>query len=251
MARIPIVAGNWKMNRTIGPAIDLAAAIKRSLGEFDDCTVVICPPFTALKPVGDLVRFSRVRLGAQDLHFERRGAFTGGISAEMLVDLGCEYVVVGHSERRAGLGETDEVVRRKATAALDAGLTPIVCVGEGRADREAGRTEAILGSQFAGSLEPLGPRIGEVVVAYEPVWAIGTGETATPGEAQDAHAHLRALIRASAGAAAADQVRIQYGGSVNRDNAAAIFSQPDVDGGLIGGASLDADAFVSIVRAAR
>jgi triosephosphate isomerase len=248
--RKPIVAGNWKMHKRIGEAIDLAAEVKRGVAEISGVDVVLCPPFTALKPVGDLLRYSNVRLGAQNAHWESSGAFTGEVSMTMLADLGCAYVIVGHSERRALFGETDEVVRRKAAAALAAGLSPIVCLGETLEQREAGATEAVLAEQMAGSLAGLEAEMARVVLAYEPVWAIGTGRTATAEQAQAAQAFIRERLREAAGPGVARLVRIQYGGSVKPQNAAEIFGRPDVDGGLIGGASLEAASFVEIARAA-
>jgi len=252
MNRTPIVAGNWKMNLGIGEAIDLAAGVKRGMAdaEIERVEVVLCPPFTALKSVGDLVRYSSVGLGAQNMHWESRGAYTGEVSAEMLKDLGCKYVILGHSERRQYFGETDELVNKKARVALAAGLSVIVCVGETLEERQAGHAEAVVGTQVAGCLKDLGEGLLRTVIAYEPVWAIGTGETATPDEAQAAHSFIRRCVRESDGDAKASGIRIQYGGSVKADNAADLFNQPDVDGGLIGGASLDPDSFVRIVAAA-
>jgi triosephosphate isomerase len=248
--RKPIVAGNWKMHKAIGEAIDLAAEIKGRLAENDSVEVVLCPPFTALKAVGDLIRYSNLALGAQNLFWEPQGAYTGEISADMLRDLGCGYVIVGHSERRTYFHETDEGVARKAKALLEAGLRPIVCVGETLEQREVGKTEEVVRSQVENCLSGLGEGLVRTVVAYEPVWAIGTGKTATAGQAQEVHAFIRGLVRTMAGNEAAEAVRIQYGGSVKPENAAEIFGQPDVDGGLIGGASLKADPFVAIVEAA-
>jgi triosephosphate isomerase len=248
--RKAIVAGNWKMHKSVGEAIDLAADVKRRLEERDDVEVILCPPFTALKSVGDLVRYSNVSLGAQNLHWEQQGAYTGEISATMLRDLACDYGIVGHSERRTLFNETDEGVQRKTLALLEAGIRPIVCVGETLEEREAGRTEEVVRSQIENGLGPLADRLEGVVIAYEPVWAIGTGKTASAEQAQEMHAVIRALIRELAGDGIADAMRIQYGGSVKPSNAAEIFMQPDVDGGLIGGASLDAESFVGIVEAA-
>jgi triosephosphate isomerase len=248
--RRPIVAANWKMNTTIGEGIDRAAAVKSALSDVVDVEIVICPPFTALKSVGDLVRYSNVKLGAQNMHQEAGGAYTGEISASMLVDLGCEFVILGHSERRQHFGETDKAVNRKLKAALEAKLTPILCVGETLEQREAGTAEEVVHTQLDGSLKGLSSEIGKLVVAYEPVWAIGTGRTATSDEAQAAHFFIRKWIRQRGGKKVGRDTRIQYGGSVKPDNAADLFRQPDVDGGLIGGASLDADSFVRIVKAA-
>jgi triosephosphate isomerase len=200
--------------------------------------------------VAQAIDGTEVSLGAQDLHWETQGAYTGEVSAAMLLDLGCRFVIVGHSERRAFFGETDVSVNRKTGAAIAAGLCPIVCVGETLEQRERGETEQIVRAQVERGLEGLGHALREIVVAYEPVWAIGTGRTATAEQAQSAHGLIRETLAALGGAAAADTVRIQYGGSVKPGNAAELFSGPDVDGGLIGGASLDADSFAQIVRAA-
>ena len=248
--KIPIVAANWKMHKTIGEAIDLAAEVKRRLADVSGVETVLCPPFTALKSVGDLLGFGSLRLGAQEMHWEPQGAYTGAISAAMLKDLGCRYVIVGHSERRTHFHETDESVNRKARAALAAGLHPIVCVGETLEQREAGRTEEVVRNQVERALHGLEDRVPDLVIAYEPVWAIGTGKNATPDQAQEVHERIRARVRSLAGAPAGNQLRIQYGGSVKPSNAAELFRLPDVDGGLIGGASLDAASFVEIVQAA-
>ncbi len=249
--RRPIVAGNWKMNKSVGEAIDLANAIHAGVDAAPaHVDVVLCPPFTSLGPVGDRLRHGRVMLGAQNLHWEPAGAFTGEVSAPMLRELGCEFVIIGHSERRSLFHESDENVRSKTRSAVAAGLTPIVCVGETLAQREAGETEAVLLRQFEVGLADLAATVGDVVLAYEPVWAIGTGRTATADQAQSAHAFLRGLIRKAAGAEVAERLRIQYGGSVKPENAAELFRQPDVDGGLIGGASLDPESFLGIVLAA-
>jgi len=247
--RRPIVAANWKMNKTVGEAIDLAVEVKRRVAEIEGVDVVACPPFTALKSVGDLLRYGSVALGAQDVHWEAEGAFTGEVSVKMLKDLDCTHVILGHSERRSYFKENDDAVNRKAVAALVGGLNPIICVGETLEQREAGRTEAVVEQQIRTSLREL-EGLDRVVVAYEPVWAIGTGKTATTEQVQHCHAFIRGLIADFAGEASSQVVRIQYGGSVNPDNAAELFALPDVDGGLIGGASLDADSFLRIVAAA-
>jgi triosephosphate isomerase len=246
--RSPIVAGNWKMNKSIGEAVDLAADVKRRLAGFTAAEIVLCPPFTALKSVGDLLRYSNIRLGAQNMHWESAGAFTGEVSADMLRDLGCEFVILGHSERRTHFGESDEHVQRKTAAALDAGLCPIVCVGETLEQREAGATDEVLRLQVERGLQGLGERLAGIVLAYEPVWAIGTGRSATAEQAQDAQAYIRLLIRKMAGETVGDALRILYGGSVNPSNAKALFSLEDVDGGLVGGASLEAESFEGIAN---
>jgi triosephosphate isomerase len=239
-----VVAGNWKMNLTVREASALASAVRGALADFEAADVVLCPPFTALHAVRDALAGGRVALGAQDAHWEPAGAYTGEVSMSMLRDLSCRYVILGHSERRTYFHETDGVVRRKAEAALAAGLTPIVCVGETLAEREAGRTDEVL----EGSLGGLGRALSGIVVAYEPVWAIGTGRTATADQAQSAHARIRELLGSIGGTDVAGAIRIQYGGSVKASNAAEIFERPDVDGGLVGGASLVAADFASIVR---
>jgi triosephosphate isomerase len=249
--RKPIVAGNWKMNKTVAEAVDLAAAIKRELGDCKEVDIVLCPPFTAIQAVSETITGSHVDLGAQNMHWEKSGAFTGEISAAMLRELYCHYVILGHSERRQYFGETDEIVNKKTKAALAANLQPIVCVGETLDEREAGRTEEVVAAQVRGSLADLSPReLVECIIAYEPVWAIGTGKTATPEQAQEVHAYIRHVLREMSDDAVAQSIRIQYGGSVKPSNARELFSQPDIDGGLIGGASLEARSFIEIVRSA-
>jgi triosephosphate isomerase len=246
--RHPVVAGNWKMHRERDDAFALAAEVSRELSGFDGATVVLCPPFTALACVSDAIGESRVQLGAQDLHWEPEGAYTGEISAGMLLDVGCSYVIVGHSERRTYFGETDDAVKRKARAALAAGLRPIVCIGETLEEREGGQTERVLRAQLERGLGGVDP-LSDVIIAYEPVWAIGTGRTATPEQVQSAHAFIRGVLASLSDADVAGAVRVQYGGSVKPSNAAELFALSDVDGGLIGGASLDAGSFAQIVRA--
>jgi len=247
--RKKIVAGNWKMNKAVAEAEDLAAGVKRDLAECRDVDVILCPPFTSLKVVGDIISDTVIKLGAQNMHWEGDGAHTGEISSSMLRDLFCHYVILGHSERRANCGETDEIVNRKVRAALDANLAPIVCVGETLEQREAGEARNVVKTQVAGSLAGLGEDLAKIIVAYEPVWAIGTGKTASPAQAQEMHAFVRERL-GELGGDVADTVRIQYGGSVKPSNAAELFSQPDIDGGLVGGASLEARSFVEIVEAA-
>ena len=249
--RRPIVAGNWKMNKTSGEALALAGEIARALGDFEPVDVVLCPPFTALHAVSRAIGGTRIALGAQNLHWEKAGAFTGEIAAAQLLDAGCAHVIIGHSERRQFFGETDDTVSRRLGAALAAGLAPIVCVGETLDQRKTGRTEAVIREQVQKGLAGLDAQaLGRLVIAYEPVWAIGTGMTATPDQAQDTHAFIRGLLKSMAGEAVAGAVRIQYGGSVKPANAKELFGRPDIDGGLIGGASLDAASFVAIVKAA-
>jgi len=246
--RTPFIAANWKMHKTIAESVEFARAFAPLVRSVTDVEVAIAPPFTALAALRDTLAESRVALAGQNAHFEAKGAFTGEISIAMLADVGCRYVILGHSERRAIFGETDAFVAKKLRAVQAAGLRPILCVGESLAERESGRTLDVLRAQLEGSLAEADPGLAsELVVAYEPVWAIGTGKTATPELAQQAHAFVRARLADRFGAAAAS-VRIQYGGSVKPDNAAELLSQPDIDGALVGGASLDPQSFSAIIR---
>lgn len=248
--RTPLVAGNWKMHRTVGESVDLARAIMHRLERDARAEVVIAPVFTALFPVHEaLGETARVRLAAQDVYWEAEGAFTGEVSAPLLKDVGCTYVIVGHSERRQLFGESDDAVRRKVGALLSHGLSAIVCVGETLEQREAGQTEAVVLGQLDQAVSGLST-LDRVVIAYEPVWAIGTGRTAQPSDAQAVHAALRARLESRFDAAQAAGVRILYGGSVKPGNAAELLGQPDIDGALVGGASLDADSFLSIIEVA-
>jgi triosephosphate isomerase len=249
--RKKFVAGNWKMFTTAASARALAAAVVQNVGSANTVTVAVCPPFPYLAAVADVLRGSDVGLGGQNLYPEKEGAFTGEVSPTMLVDVGCQYVIIGHSERRHKLGETDALINRKVKAALAAGLTAILCVGETLAEREANHTEAVLDTQLTAGLAGITANdLGRMVIAYEPVWAIGTGRNATPAQAQAAHAFVRQRIGQLCGDGAAQALLIQYGGSVKPDNAVSLLSQPDVDGALVGGASLNADQFLAIVRAA-
>jgi triosephosphate isomerase (TIM) len=251
VARTKFVCGNWKMHKTQAEAGDLARALAGLVAPLAGrVQVAVAPPFTGLAAAQAALAGSAVELAAQDVHWEKQGAFTGEVSAPMLLDAGCRHCIVGHSERRQLFGETDEAVRRKAAALLAAGVLPIVCVGETLAEREAGRTLEVVGRQVRSALQSLPPQdVARLTVAYEPVWAIGTGRTATPGQAQEVHAAIRAILRELAGGSA-EQVRIQYGGSVKPDNAAELMALPDVDGALVGGAALKADDFISIIRGA-
>ena len=249
--RKKIVAGNWKMNMTTAEATALVNAVKEDLANFRDVEVVLCPPFTALATVSELVHDTHLDLGAQNMHWAKSGAYTGEISAGMLRELYCHYVILGHSERRQYFGETDAIVNRKTQAALASSLHPIVCVGETLQEREAGRVEEVITTQVQGSLAGLSAKeLLDSVIAYEPVWAIGTGKTATSDQAQEVHALIRQILTQAYDATVAQGVRIQYGGSVKPSNAKELFSMPDIDGGLIGGAALDAKSFIDIVRAA-
>jgi triosephosphate isomerase len=251
--RSKFIAGNWKMHTAAATARQLASSVVRGLGAEGRVKVAVCPPFPYLALVGDVLRGSPVALGAQNLYPEKEGAFTGEVSPAMLVDVNCKYVILGHSERRhkPELAESDALINRKIHAALAAGLHAILCLGETLEERQAGRTEAVLLAQLAASLAGVdAPRMARVVLAYEPVWAIGTGHSATPDQAQQVHAFLRQWVRETFGEETAAALPIQDGGSVNPDNAAALLRQPDVDGALVGGASLNADQFLAIIRVA-
>jgi triosephosphate isomerase len=250
--RKKIVAANWKMNMTQAEAAAFVKALLVEIGDVADVEVVIVPPFTAIAKVNEaLGKSQNIKVGAQNMHWERSGAFTGEISPTMLRDLFCRYVVLGHSERRTLFGETDEIVNRKVRAAHEAALRPILCVGETLDQREHGNVEKILGLQLRGSLAHLGTKeLQETVIAYEPVWAIGTGKTASAAQAQEAHAFIRHTLGKIADEATAQRMRIQYGGSVKPDNARELMSQDDIDGALVGGASLDPRSFAQIVQAA-
>jgi triosephosphate isomerase len=256
MSRTNIVAGNWKMNLDRAKAIELAQAVASRAQEAGGVELVLCPPALYVGTVGTALGLtgstspSGVAVGAQNMHDKANGAFTGEVAPPMLVDLGCRYVILGHSERRTLFGETDAIVNAKTKAALAAGLTPIVCVGETLEEREGNRTQAVVTTQINGSLAGLSPAdLEKIVIAYEPVWAIGTGKVATPQQAQEVHALIRGLLGTLASPAVAAKVRIQYGGSVKPDNAADLAAQPDIDGALVGGASLKADDFLGIARA--
>ena len=248
--RIPIVAGNWKMHKTAAEAAAFIHAIRPAAESASDREIVLAPAFTALAAAVEAARGTNIRICAQNLHWEARGAYTGEISAGMLTEIGCTHVIIGHSERRQYFGETDGTVHLRVLAALDAGLTPIVCVGETLEQREAGNTEAVLTEQFTAGVGALLPeQFGQLILAYEPVWAIGTGRTATPEIADESHRALRSLAADRFGSSAADGVRILYGGSVKPSNFAGLLAKQDIDGGLIGGASLDSDSFAALVRA--
>ena len=245
-----IIAGNWKMNKTIPEAAELAKGVVAATAGAS-AEVVICPTYVCLPAVGEAIKGTHVALGAQDLHWEKSGAFTGKVSADMLVSAGVKYVIIGHSEQRTYFHETNETVNRKVKAALAAGLLPIVCVGETLSEREAGRTEAVVEDHVVGAYAGLSRDDAlKTVIAYEPVWAIGTGKVATPEQAQEVHAFIRwTLLQRLYGAEVAAAVRVQYGGSMKADNARELLAKPDIDGGLIGGASLKAADFAGIVKA--
>ena len=249
--RKPIIAGNWKLNKTSREAIMLVEELKRDVADIEGVDIVVCPPFTALESVSEAITETNIALGAQNVYWADSGAFTGEISVAMLKDFGVQYVIVGHSERRQYFGETNETVNKRLRAALAHQMTPIVCVGENLAEREANKTFDVVKNHCEGSLAGLSPQeAGAIVVAYEPVWAIGTGRTATPQQAQEVHAFIRQLLGKIFSADVAGDVRIQYGGSVTPDNIAALMGQPDIDGALVGGASLKAPSFAAIVKAA-
>jgi triosephosphate isomerase len=244
-----IIAGNWKMNKTTAEALDLIAGIKREVGNVKEVDIVVCPPFTALESVSRELLNSNIRLGAQDLNENAAGAYTGEIAAEMLKEFSVRYVILGHSERRQYQQESDGLISRKAAAAHASALKPIICVGETLEEREAGATETTVERQVRGSLAGLSrEQMGETILAYEPVWAIGTGRTATSQQAQDVHAFIRKVLAHLFDEATARRVRIQYGGSVKPANARELMAMPDVDGALVGGASLEARSFSDIIR---
>ncbi|RKH73230.1 triose-phosphate isomerase [Corallococcus aberystwythensis] len=252
MARRKIVAGNWKMNKTVPEALALVRELRGAVAALGDSVeVAIAPPFVALQPLHIALEGAPLQLAAQNCHWESSGAFTGEVSAPMLAELGCAYVIVGHSERRQFFGETDATVNKRAKAVKAAGMTPIVCVGETLAERESNQTLTVVERQVRGALEGFsGADVATFVMAYEPVWAIGTGRTATTAQAQEVHAAIRGLLTRMYDEGTSGRVRIQYGGSVKPDNAAELLGQPDVDGALVGGASLKAADFVAIVKAA-
>jgi triosephosphate isomerase (TIM) len=249
MARKKFIAGNWKMNTTLDEARALAKGIVDTAGKIQDVDIAVCPPYVSLAAVGEIIKGSSVKLGAQDVHWEAKGAFTGKISCAMLKSAGVTYVIVGHSEQRTFFHETDETVNKKAKAVLAAGLLPIICVGETLAERKAGKLTEVVGRQVKGAFAGIAkPDALKCTVAYEPVWAIGTGEVATPAQANEAHQFIRTVLASLFDKAAADAMRIQYGGSMKPDNAKALLALSDVDGGLIGGAALKAQDFFGIIK---
>jgi len=250
--RVPLVAGNWKLHKRVSEAVALVRELRAELGDgFDGCEVAVAPVATALSAVAEALRGSSLRLAGQNVYHEPRGAFTGEVSSPLLADVGCQLCIVGHSERRQLFGETDAGVRLKVQALLAEGLVPIVCVGETLAQREAGETlEVVLGQVVLAFQGLTAAQMAPVVIAYEPVWAIGTGRTASPEDAEEAHAAIRGQIASTFGPGVANSLRILYGGSVKPENAAELLSQPDIDGALVGGASLETRTFVPIVRAA-
>lgn len=249
--RKPIIAGNWKLNNTLKETVDLVDGLKRELADIEVVDIVICPVYIYLSIVKDLVYDLNIKIGAQNVYWEERGAFTGEVSPRMLKDVGCEYVIIGHSERRQYFGETNETVNRKIKASLSSGLKPIVCVGESLNEREAGKTFDIIKDHITKALIGLTQEyISNIIIAYEPVWAIGTGRTASPEQAQEVHKYIRELLTKLFGEETASNTRIQYGGSVNPENIRELIAQEDVDGALVGGASLKIDSFSAIVKGA-
>jgi triosephosphate isomerase len=250
--RIPIIAGNWKMYKTVADTVKYVKELRGMAKDIADVEIVLAPPFTAVHAAAEAARNSNVIVAAQDLYWEREGAFTGEVSASMVREAGAEYVIIGHSERRTLFGETDIMVNQKTVAAFAAGLTPIVCIGETLDQRDRGEALAVLDRQIQKGLDGLtGEQLAQLVIAYEPVWAIGTGRTATPEQAGEAHTHIRGRLRQWFGAEAADNVHVIYGGSVKPENARDLVRQADVDGALVGGASLDIRAFFEIVTKSR
>jgi triosephosphate isomerase (TIM) len=247
--RKAVIAGNWKMNMNETEAAALASGLVKEAGSLTDRIVLLCPPFTSLKTVHDIIKGSNIKLGAQTMHWEKSGAFTGMISADMLKSVGCEYVIIGHSEQPQFFGETDETVNKRVKAALANGLLPIVCVGELLEERKAGRAEEVVRKQFENGLKGLSAEeMTKVIIAYEPVWAIGTGMTATPKDANDMHKFIRSLAAKIFGQKTADGLVIQYGGSVKPDNIDELMAMEHLDGALVGGASLKVDSFARIIK---
>ncbi len=249
--RRPIIAGNWKMNNTINEAVELVNGLKRELDNINSVDIVVSPPFTALSDVNELTMDSNIKLSAQNVYWEEKGAFTGEVSTAMLKDAGCAYVIVGHSERRQYFNETNEAVNKRLKAALAGGLKVIVCVGEVLEERESGKAFDVIKDHVQGSLQGLSKLdMNNVILAYEPVWAIGTGKTASPEQAQEIHQYIRGLLKDIFDEETAAEIRIQYGGSVKPDNIKELMQKEDVDGALVGGASLNIDSFSAIVKGA-
>ena len=247
--RTPIIAGNWKMNKTISEAVSFASELKDRVAGVKNVDIVICPPFTALAKIADALSGSNIKVGAQNVCWEEKGAFTGEVSVAMLLEAGCTYVILGHSERRAMFGDTNETVSKKLKAALKNGLLPIVCVGETLEQREKGVTQDVIKGHVHGSLAGLsGEEMKKVIIAYEPVWAIGTGKTATRQQAQEVHLYIRNLLSGMCGKEVSDGVCILYGGSVKPENIKDLMAEQDIDGGLVGGASLKPDSFEKLVK---
>jgi len=250
--RTPLIAGNWKMFKTVAEAVVFAKELRSLVKDISGVDIIVAPPFTAIHAVAEALRNANVAVSAQDVYWEKEGAFTGEVSAGMIKEAGAEYAIIGHSERRRLFGETDATVNRKIVAAIGVGLTPIACIGETLDERERNETLAVLDRQIKNGLDGLASgQVGELVVAYEPVWAIGTGRNATAAQAEEAHAHIRTRLRQWFGAEAADRCRVLYGGSVKPDNIANLIQEPDVDGALVGGASLEVRSFGELVTRSR
>jgi triosephosphate isomerase (TIM) len=249
--RRKVIAGNWKMNNDVKETQNLLSKLLSGISMDDlNCDLIVCPPFTSIFEAYTLLKDTKIKIGAQNMHFESSGAFTGEISASMLKSIGCEYVILGHSERRTIFGETDEHINRKIKKANESGLKPIFCVGELLEEREAGITEKIIERQIIAGLMNVSPEeMSKVIIAYEPVWAIGTGKTASPEQAQEVHKFIRNLIKGKYGDSISEKIIIQYGGSVNSSNAKELLFQKDIDGALVGGASLKPDSFIGIIQA--
>lgn len=247
--RKPMIAGNWKMNKNVSEAIELANGIKRAVFDINNVDIVICPPFTNLSDIGEMLNEENIELGAQNCYWENEGAFTGEVSVGMLKSVGCKYVIIGHSERRSLFGETDKSVNAKIKAVIDTGLVPIMCVGETLKQREDNKTLEVVTRQITDGLEGFTEEyLDSLIIAYEPVWAIGTGKTATPGQAQEVHEAIRKLLSQLFSSDFSSTRRILYGGSVKPDNIENLMSEEDIDGGLIGGASLKIESFVDLVK---
>ena len=249
MGRLPFMAGNWKMNKTVGEALDLVRELKAAISGVKTVEVAVAPPFTALYAIRKELEGSSIHLAAQNLYWEEKGAFTGEVSPLMLKEVGCDYVIIGHSERRQFFGETDETVNRRIRAALAQGLKVILCIGETLREREEGKTFSVIEGQLEGGLKGLGDQeMTNMVIAYEPVWAIGTGKTATPEQAEEVHRFIRGKIEKLYSREVSEEIRVQYGGSVTPENVKGLMNQPNIDGALVGGASLKAEFFSKIVR---
>lgn len=245
-----VIAGNWKMHNDLKESVQLVSGIKQNLSDNENVDVIVCPPYTSLETVSALVKNSAIKLGAQNMHFEDKGAFTGEISGNMLLGVGCEYVILGHSERRTLFGETNEIINKKLKKALEVGLKPIFCIGETLEERESNATFKVIEKQLTDGLAGFREsQLNDLIIAYEPVWAIGTGKTATPEQAQEVHDYIRKLIGKLFSSNLAQSLIIQYGGSVKPDNAKELLSQNDIDGALVGGACLKPDSFLSIIEA--
>lgn len=247
--RTPLIAGNWKMHKTVAEAVETTRQLVELTADVTAVEMMIAPPSTALAPMAELLKKSKISLGGQNLFWEKQGAYTGELSAAMLLSAGCSHVLIGHSERRQYFGETDETVNKRIKASLNAGLIPVLCIGETEAERDAGKTFSVLDKQVINGLEGLfSDDLGSLVVAYEPVWAIGTGKTASDDQAQEAHNYIRNLVERQFGKALASGIRILYGGSVKPSNVKALMAMPDVDGALVGGASLEAESFSQLAH---